>query len=116
MPVADVPEPWEIFWWRHHYTTRRGDRFRNDRCHGARIFVDDEILDGIHAVDLAGGGGLAIVTAGAVWGRDREGPGYERAIIRINTLRCTADTHGAICRSMVRAPAGNDLVALRFAA
>src|ERR1043166_2211466 len=116
MPVADVPQSWEILRWRHHHTTRRGDRFRNDRCHGARIFVDDEILDSIHAVDLAGGVGLAIITAVAVRGRDREGPGYERTIIRINTLRCTADAHGAIRRAMIRAPAGDDLVALRFTA
>src|SRR5262245_25991291 len=116
MPVADVPQPWEILWWRHHHTTRRGDRFRNNRCHGARIFIDDEILDGIDAVDLAGGVGLAIVTAVAVRGRDGEGSGYERSIIRIDTLRRTANAHSAIRRSMVRATAGNDLVALRFAA
>src|ERR671930_154814 len=111
MPVADVSEPWEILGRRYHHTTRRGDRFRNDRCHGARIFVDDEILDSIHAVDLAGRVGLAIVTAVAIRGRDREGSGYERAIIGIDTLRRAADAHGAIRRAMVRAPAGNDLVA-----
>src|SRR6266436_5197101 len=116
MPVADVPQPWEILWWRHHHTTRCGDRFRNDRCHRARIFVDDEILDGIHAVDLAGGVGLAIVTAVAVRSRDGEGPGHERTIIRIDTLRRTADAHGAIRCPMVRATAGNDLVALWFTA
>src|SRR5215470_15543637 len=101
MPIADFPKPWEILWRRYHHTTRSGDRFRNDRCHRARIFVDDEILDGIDAVDLAGGIGLAIVTAVAVRGRDREGPRYERTIIRIDTLRRTADTHGAIRRPMV---------------
>src|SRR5215813_2725971 len=112
MPIADFSQPWEILWWRDHHTTRRGDRFRNDRCHRARIFVDDEILDGIHAVDLAGGIGLAIVTAVAVWSRDREGPRHERTIIRIDTLRRTADAHGSICRAMVGAAAGNDFVAL----
>src|SRR5215470_2168004 len=116
MPIADFPKPWEILWRRYHHTTRSGDRFRNDRGYRARIFVDDEILDGIHAVDLAGGVSLAIVTAVAVWGRDSEGPRHERTIIRIDTLRRTADTHGSICRAMVGATAGNDFVALRFTA
>src|SRR4030095_16857292 len=116
MPVADFPQPWEILWWRHHHTTRCGDRFRNHRCDGARIFVDDEILAVIDAVDLAGGVGLAIVTAVAVRSRDSEGPGQKRTIIRIDTLRRTADAHGAIRRPMIRATAGNDLVALRVAA
>src|SRR5919197_2409447 len=111
MPITDVSEPWEILGWWHHHTTRRGDRFRNDRRHRARIFVDDEILDSIHAVDLAGRVGLAIVTAVAIRGRDRESAWYERAIIGIDTLRRTADAHGAIRRAMIRAPAGNDLVA-----
>src|SRR5262245_56935587 len=116
MPVADVPEPWEIFWRRHHHSTRRGDWFCNDGCHCARVFIEDEILDGVYTVDLTGGVGLAIVTTVAVGGGDGERPRHQRTIVGVNTLRCAADTHGAIRRSMVRAATGNDFIAFGFSA
>src|SRR5262245_66076034 len=80
------------------------------------MFVDDEVLDGIHAVDLAGGVSLAIVTAIAVRSRDGEGSGHEWTVIGSDTLWRAADAHGAIRRPMVRGPAGKDLVALRLPA
>ena len=66
MPIAYLPETWQVFRrWDHHATSGRNG-FGDDGRDGAWVFEQDQIRDGVDAVDLTLRVGLTVIAAIAI--------------------------------------------------
>src|SRR5215510_7237286 len=112
MTVTDLAQARQIFRRRYSDPTRRGDGLSNHRGHGLWPLVLNELLNGVNAVDVTGGIGMAVITAVAVRRGNVQGAIHKRAVVRLGHGPCAADAHRPIRRSMVRAAPSNNLKTL----